>query len=241
MNAVRLVASGEAMLSPSVTRTLLSHFGDDDTADRRRSAGDDWPSLTDREREVAIEVGSGASNAEVAASLFMSEATVKAHVSRLLTKLDVATGYRSRSWSTMLDHEPWPLRAKSGGGFEPGRFRPQRTASKARHRAAREREAGRSHERAPAASVRIGVTAPPRRRLGLNVAASVSPSMIEGIRSLLRRCGHGQERRNEEVVEFVPFLPLREVGGLLEPDQLFRGATSVSKYCVATSGGASRS
>ena len=48
-----------------------------------------WPHLTDREREVATAVGAGASNAEIAASLFMSEATVKAHVSRLLSKLDV--------------------------------------------------------------------------------------------------------------------------------------------------------
>jgi DNA-binding NarL/FixJ family response regulator len=47
-------------------------------------------SLTDREREVATAVASGASNAEIAASLFMSEATVKAHVSRLLTKLAVS-------------------------------------------------------------------------------------------------------------------------------------------------------
>jgi DNA-binding NarL/FixJ family response regulator len=90
VNAVRLVASGEAMLSPSVTRTLLSHLGDDDAADRRRSAVRRLASLTDREREVADQVASGASNAEVAASLFMSEATVKAHVSRLLTKLEVA-------------------------------------------------------------------------------------------------------------------------------------------------------
>ncbi|HRW38119.1 MAG TPA: helix-turn-helix transcriptional regulator, partial [Aquihabitans sp.] len=58
--------------------------------DRRRLAADRLAALTDREREVAIAVGSGASNAEIAASLFMSEATVKAHVSRLLTKLDVA-------------------------------------------------------------------------------------------------------------------------------------------------------
>ncbi|MEZ5204460.1 MAG: helix-turn-helix transcriptional regulator [Acidimicrobiales bacterium] len=55
---------------------------------RRRVASERLASLTDREREVAMEVGSGASNAEIAASLFMSEATVKAHVSRLLTKLD---------------------------------------------------------------------------------------------------------------------------------------------------------
>ncbi len=88
--AVRLVASGEAMLSPSVTRTLLSHFGDAQASERRRCAAQRLATLTDREREVAVAVGSGASNAEVAASLFMSEATVKAHVSRLFTKLAVA-------------------------------------------------------------------------------------------------------------------------------------------------------
>ena len=88
VTAVRLVASGEAMLFLSVTRTLLSHFGDAEAAQRRRLATQRLATLTDREREVAITVGSGASNAEVAASLFMSEATVKAHVSRLFTKLD---------------------------------------------------------------------------------------------------------------------------------------------------------
>jgi DNA-binding NarL/FixJ family response regulator len=88
--AVRLVAAGEAMLSPSVTRTLLSHFGDLEATERRRVATERLATLTDRERDVAIAVGSGASNAEVAAALFLSEATVKAHVSRLLTKLDVA-------------------------------------------------------------------------------------------------------------------------------------------------------
>ena len=90
VNAVRLVAAGEAMLSPSVTRTLLSHVGNAQAAERRHAATQRLATLTDREREVAVSVGSGASNAEVAASLFMSEATVKAHVSRLFTKLDVA-------------------------------------------------------------------------------------------------------------------------------------------------------
>jgi DNA-binding NarL/FixJ family response regulator len=91
LNAVRLVAAGDAMLSPSVTRTLLSHFGDTEATERRRAAAQRLATLTDREREVALAVGSGASNAEVAASLFMSEATVKAHVSRLFTKLDVTS------------------------------------------------------------------------------------------------------------------------------------------------------
>jgi len=90
VTAVRLVAAGEAMLSPSVTRTLLSHFGDAGMAERRRVGRQRLATLTDREHEVAVAVGSGASNAEIAASLFMSEATVKAHVSRLFAKLDVA-------------------------------------------------------------------------------------------------------------------------------------------------------
>ena len=104
IQAVRLVAAGEAMLSPSVTRTLLSHLGDDATTDRRRLAAQRLTSLTEREREVATAVGSGASNAEIAASLYMSEATVKAHVSRLLTKLEVA----NRVQIAILVHDAHP-------------------------------------------------------------------------------------------------------------------------------------
>ena len=89
INAVRVVATGDAIISPSVTRTLLSHFGDTQASERRRAAAQRLAALTDREREVATAIGSGASNAEVAASLYMSEATVKAHVSRLFAKLDV--------------------------------------------------------------------------------------------------------------------------------------------------------
>ena len=89
INAVRVVASGDAIISPSVTRTLLAHFADAQAADRRRAAAQRLGALTAREREVATMIGSGASNAEVAAALFMREATVKAHVSRVLTKLDV--------------------------------------------------------------------------------------------------------------------------------------------------------
>ncbi len=89
IRAVRVVASGEAIISPSVTRTLLAHFAEGEASDRHRAAAQRLATLTDREREVALAVGSGASNADVAASLYMSEATVKAHVSRLFTKLDV--------------------------------------------------------------------------------------------------------------------------------------------------------
>ncbi|GAB3785807.1 response regulator transcription factor [Nocardioides ungokensis] len=90
INAVRLVAAGDAIVSPSVTRTLLSHFGSTDASERHRAAAQRLVTLTDREREVATAVGLGATNAEIAASLFMSEATVKAHVSRLLSKLEVS-------------------------------------------------------------------------------------------------------------------------------------------------------
>lgn len=90
INAVRLVAAGEAIISPSATRTLLAHFGDTHATARRQDAAGRLAALTEREREVATAIGSGASNADVAAQLFMSEATVKAHVSRLLTKLDVS-------------------------------------------------------------------------------------------------------------------------------------------------------
>ena len=85
-----LVAAGDAIVSPSVTRTLLSHFGNTESSERHPLAAQQLAELTDREREVATAVGVGASNAEIAASLFMSEATVKAHVSRLLSKLDLS-------------------------------------------------------------------------------------------------------------------------------------------------------
>jgi DNA-binding NarL/FixJ family response regulator len=87
VHAVRLVAAGEAMLSPSVTRTLLAHVGDSEVNERRGMATARLALLSDREREVAVAVGTAASNAEIAAQVYMSEATVKAHVSRLLTKL----------------------------------------------------------------------------------------------------------------------------------------------------------
>ncbi len=90
IHAVRLVAAGDAIVSPSVTRTLLAHFGNTEASQRHQAAAQRLAVLTEREREVATAVGLGASNAEIAATLFMSEATVKAHVSRLLTKLDVS-------------------------------------------------------------------------------------------------------------------------------------------------------
>jgi DNA-binding NarL/FixJ family response regulator len=87
IRAIRLVAAGEAMLSPSVTRTLIERFGADPTASRRATAELMLRGLTPREREVAAEVARGRSNAEIASRLYMSEATVKGHVSKVMAKL----------------------------------------------------------------------------------------------------------------------------------------------------------
>jgi DNA-binding NarL/FixJ family response regulator len=89
LRAIRLVAAGEAMLSPAVTRRLIEHVADDGLGARRTRAGELLERLTDREREVAVAIGQGKSNAEIAGELYMSVATVKAHVSRLLQKLEL--------------------------------------------------------------------------------------------------------------------------------------------------------
>jgi DNA-binding NarL/FixJ family response regulator len=75
------------MLSPAVTRTLIDHFSEP-ALSRRAPAQEFLRGLSDREREVAAQVGRGLSNADIARQLYMSEATVKAHLSRVLTKLN---------------------------------------------------------------------------------------------------------------------------------------------------------
>jgi DNA-binding NarL/FixJ family response regulator len=91
VEAVRRVAEGDPILAPAVTRRLMGRIAElesSDGDDRRTKARSRLGELTDREREVAMAVGRGLSNAEIAAALYMSVATVKAYVSRLLTKLD---------------------------------------------------------------------------------------------------------------------------------------------------------
>jgi DNA-binding NarL/FixJ family response regulator len=87
VRAIEAVHAGDGMLSPAVTRKLIAMVADG--AGRREAARERLASLSPREREVALAVGRGASNAEIAAELHMSVATVKAHVSRLLVKLGV--------------------------------------------------------------------------------------------------------------------------------------------------------
>jgi DNA-binding NarL/FixJ family response regulator len=90
VRAIELVHAGDGMLSPAVTRRLIALVaGEGDAAARHDDAREQLAALSPREREVALAVGQGRPNAEIAAELHMSVATVKAHVSRLMVKLDV--------------------------------------------------------------------------------------------------------------------------------------------------------
>jgi DNA-binding NarL/FixJ family response regulator len=105
VRAVRTVADGEPILSPAVTRRLIGHVTETDAPDRERQARERLDRLTDREREVALAVGEGKSNAEIGRDLFMSVATVKAHVSRVLEKLEL----NNRVQIALLAHDAGEL------------------------------------------------------------------------------------------------------------------------------------
>ncbi|KNX38454.1 response regulator transcription factor [Luteipulveratus halotolerans] len=101
--AIRTVHRGDSVVAPSTTRRLIDRF-----AEHLPDDGQDTPpaderlgSLTDREREVLIAVGQGMSNAEIAAALFVAEATVKTHIGRVLAKL----GLRDRVQMVVLAYE----------------------------------------------------------------------------------------------------------------------------------------
>ena len=95
VESVRVVARGDALLSPEVTRRVIARFS---TAGKERTRP---PSLTDREFEVLVELAKGASNAEIAGALYLGETTVKTHVSRVLAKL----GLRDRTHAVVFAYE----------------------------------------------------------------------------------------------------------------------------------------
>ncbi|MQA78242.1 MAG: response regulator [Streptosporangiales bacterium] len=87
--AVRRVADGQPVLSPAVTRRLIARVAESGAETRARQATERLAVLADREREIAVLVGHGRSNAEIGATLYLSVPTVKTHVSRVLAKLDL--------------------------------------------------------------------------------------------------------------------------------------------------------
>jgi DNA-binding NarL/FixJ family response regulator len=110
--AIRAVHSGDSVVAPSTTRRLIDRFvpmlSDGPDAAGPGSAAADLAGLTEREREVLIQVAAGLSNAEIAARLFVSEATVKTHVGRILGKL----GLRDRVQAVVLAYETGLVRAR---------------------------------------------------------------------------------------------------------------------------------
>jgi DNA-binding NarL/FixJ family response regulator len=106
--AVRVVAAGDALLAPSVTRRLLEEFARRPAANRPPPASLD--ALTPRERDVLALVARGRSNAEIAAELYVGEATVKSHVAHLLMKL----GLRDRVQAVIHAYEVGLVRPGEG-------------------------------------------------------------------------------------------------------------------------------
>ena len=104
--AVRVVAAGEALLAPSVTRRLIEEFAKRPEPSGGAAAKLDV--LTDREREVLVSVAAGRSNDEIAAELFMSPATARTHVGRILSKLHA----RDRAQLVMLAYETGLVRPR---------------------------------------------------------------------------------------------------------------------------------
>ncbi|HEX6468103.1 MAG TPA: response regulator transcription factor [Streptosporangiaceae bacterium] len=99
--AVRRVARGQPVLSPAVTRRLIARVAESGDDLRRARAADRLAVLNDREREIALAVGEGKTNAEIGAAVYLSVPTVKTHVSRILAKL----GLNNRVQIALLAHD----------------------------------------------------------------------------------------------------------------------------------------
>jgi DNA-binding NarL/FixJ family response regulator len=111
LSAIRVVVRGDAVVAPSVTRRLLERYvGTGPAAPVTTAEG--LTNLTEREREVLALIARGLTNAEIAARLYVAEGTVKTHVSRLLTKLDL----RDRVQAVVFAYESGLVRAGSGQG-----------------------------------------------------------------------------------------------------------------------------
>lgn len=88
IDGIKVVASGDALLAPTVTRRLIDEFVSKQRVTKSSRQGANLDLLTEREHEVLILIAQGLSNAEIAQSLFISPTTAKTHVSRIISKLD---------------------------------------------------------------------------------------------------------------------------------------------------------
>ncbi|NLU67953.1 response regulator transcription factor [Streptomyces sp. HNM0574] len=109
--AIRAVHSGDAVVAPSTTRRLIDRFSTVLPAATPEPLAKELAKLTTREREVLQLVAQGLSNGEIAGRLVLSEATVKTHVGRILTKLEL----RDRVQAVVVAYETGLVRAGSGG------------------------------------------------------------------------------------------------------------------------------
>ncbi|MDF1487508.1 response regulator [Tessaracoccus caeni] len=100
LGAIRKVHDGDAVIAPSTTKRLLDQFASKLPTPGERSE-DPLEVLTEREREVLLEVAKGANNAEISSRLYLAEGTVKTHIGRLLSKL----GARDRVGLVLIAHE----------------------------------------------------------------------------------------------------------------------------------------
>ncbi len=118
VDAVRVVGSGHALLAPEVTRRVIERMtsaGPRHTAEESAAPRPELDLLTNREREVLVLIGTGLSNGEIAAELFVGEATVKTHVSNVLAKLHL----RDRVQAVVRAHQLGLIRPAVDGGSPP--------------------------------------------------------------------------------------------------------------------------
>ncbi|MGI9585380.1 MAG: response regulator [Acidimicrobiia bacterium] len=109
VNAVRVVANGDSLLAPELTRRLIDQYT---STPRPGQAPKQFESLTERENDVLLLVASGQSNTEIATELFVAESTVKSHINKILTKLDAR------------DRVQLVIQAYESGLIQPGSNRP---------------------------------------------------------------------------------------------------------------------
>ncbi|MEO1061208.1 MAG: response regulator transcription factor [Actinomycetota bacterium] len=111
IEAVHVVASGEALLDPAVTRRVIEAVSEGRPATVEPELRERLDELTEREREVLVQLAGGGSNVEIAAELYVGEATIKTHVSNVLTKL----GLRDRVQAVVFAYESGLVRPGEQG------------------------------------------------------------------------------------------------------------------------------